>query len=418
MGAPAHSGKRLLAPTPEDAKTVQLIAAYTGSADHVETSLSKNDVEYIDESGRALFGSNTICRHLARSSPHSKALLGADVETAAVVSQWMSMRYSLLLPISEEALRTLESHLATRTFILGTTLSLADLTLFGALHQAVANFPPAQLRRFRSIVRWFDYLQHVADKTGIFKPVAFQIPEPDLKPPTIPPPKAKGEAAKEAASSAKAGADVAPGAAAVAASPADPSAPADAAKKDKKKEKKEKAKGGEAKPAVASKDEPRVDQLDIRVGQIVKIGPHPDADSLYVEEIDLGEGQPRQIVSGLVKFVPVEKMENRRVVVVCNLKPAKMRGVLSSGMVLCASNAAHDEVDPINPPEGVPVGERITFEGYANEPDAQLNPKKNIFGKLAPDLLTNTEGVANYKGVPFMTSRGPVTASIPNAMVA
>ena len=46
-------------------------------------------------------------------------------------------------------------------------------------------------------------------------------------------------------------------------------------------------------------------------------------------------------------------------------------------------------MDPINPPEGVPVGERITFEGYDNEPDAQLNPKKNVFGKLAPDLLTN-----------------------------
>ena len=42
---------------------------------------------------------------------------------------------------------------------------------------------------------------------------------------------------------------------------------------------------------------------------------------------------PVQIVSGLVKFVPLEKMENRRVVVLCNLKPAKMRGVLSSGMV-------------------------------------------------------------------------------------
>ncbi len=38
-------------------------------------------------------------------------------------------------------------------------------------------------------MRWFDYLQHVADKTGVFKPVAFQIPEPDLKPPTAPPPK-------------------------------------------------------------------------------------------------------------------------------------------------------------------------------------------------------------------------------------
>ena len=34
-------------------------------------------------------------------------------------------------------------------------------------------------------------------------------------------------------------------------------------------------------------------------------------------------------------------------------------------------------------------GERITFEGFSNEPDAQLNPKKNVFGKLAPDLQTN-----------------------------
>ena len=85
MGAPAHSGKRLLAPTPEDAKTIQLIAAYTGSADQIETSGSKSDVEYVDEPGRVLFGSNTICRHLARSSPHSEALLGADAETAAVV---------------------------------------------------------------------------------------------------------------------------------------------------------------------------------------------------------------------------------------------------------------------------------------------------------------------------------------------
>lgn len=35
------------------------------------------------------------------------------------------------------------------------------------------------------------------------------------------------------------------------------------------------------------------------------------------------------------------------------------------------------------------MGERITFEGFGNKPDAQLNPKKNVFGKLAPDLLTS-----------------------------
>ncbi len=40
-----------------------------------------------------------------------------------------------------------------------------------------------------------------------------------------------------------------------------------------------------------------------------------------------------QIVSGLVKFVPLDQMQQRKVVVLCNLKPAKMRDVLSSGMV-------------------------------------------------------------------------------------
>jgi tRNA-binding EMAP/Myf-like protein len=41
----------------------------------------------------------------------------------------------------------------------------------------------------------------------------------------------------------------------------------------------------------------RIDQLDIRVGQIMKVDRHPDADTLYVEEIDLGEEKPRQVTS-------------------------------------------------------------------------------------------------------------------------
>ena len=84
MGATGDSGTRLLAPTPEDAKTIQLIAAYTGAA-HMEASASKSDVEFVDESGHAIIGSNTICRHLARSSPRFEPLLGADAETAAMV---------------------------------------------------------------------------------------------------------------------------------------------------------------------------------------------------------------------------------------------------------------------------------------------------------------------------------------------
>lgn len=52
---------------------------------------------------------------------------------------------------------------------------------------------------------------------------------------------------------------------------------------------------GSRKAAPAAKDaEARIDQLDIRVGQIVRVEQHPNADSLYVEEIDLGEEKPRQ----------------------------------------------------------------------------------------------------------------------------
>lgn len=79
-------------------------------------------------------------------------------------------------------------------------------------------------------------------------------------------------------------------------------------------------------------------RLDIRVGKIVEVSKHPDADSLYVEKIDLGEpAGPRTIVSGLVNFVPIEEMQDRLVVVLANLKPANLRGVASHGMVLCAS---------------------------------------------------------------------------------
>ena len=84
--------------------------------------------------------------------------------------------------------------------------------------------------------------------------------------------------------------------------------------------------------------------------------------------------------------------------------------------VLCASNAAHDQVDPIIPPEGVPLGERITFEGFSNEPDAQLNPKKNIFGKLAPALLTNA-GKPPYQHYPDGIACSPLSMMLPLLLV-
>lgn len=92
-------------------------------------------------------------------------------------------------------------------------------------------------------------------------------------------------------------------------------------KKDKPK--KEKAPAAE-KPKEAPEAPMDVGRLDMRVGKIVEVSLHPDAESLYLEKIDCGEPNLRTVVSGLVKHVPLKEMENRMVIVLCNLKPAKV----------------------------------------------------------------------------------------------
>jgi len=166
------------------------------------------------------------------------------------------------------------------------------------------------------------------------------------------------------------------------------------------KEPKEKKPKKEKAPATAAASEPEapvdVGRLDLRVGKIIDVQRHPDADSLYLEKIDCGEAQPRTVVSGLVKFVPIEEMRDRLVVVLCNLKPAKMRGVTSEAMVMCASTP--EKVEVLSPPAGAAPGDLVHCDGYTRQPDAVLNPKKKIFETVAPDLLTNDQLVACYKG--------------------
>ena len=83
------------------------------------------------------------------------------------------------------------------------------------------------------------------------------------------------------------------------------------------------------------------------------------------------------------------------VVLLCNLKPVKMRGVTSHAMVMCASTP--DKVEILSPPESSKPGDLVEFEGYPRQPDAQLNPKKKIFEACAPDLKTSGDLVALYK---------------------
>ncbi|NXG17483.1 SYYC protein, partial [Grallaria varia] len=152
-------------------------------------------------------------------------------------------------------------------------------------------------------------------------------------------------------------------------------------------------------------------RLDIRVGKVISVEKHPDADSLYVEKIDVGEAEPRTVVSGLVQFVPKEQLQDRLVVLLCNLKPQKMRGVESQGMVLCASSVGEPrQVEPLDPPSGCCAGERVYVEGYeGGEPDEELKPKKKVFEKLQADFRVSEDCVAQWKQRNFLTKLGRVS---------
>lgn len=92
--------------------------------------------------------------------------------------------------------------------------------------------------------------------------------------------------------------------------------PPEPAKPKKKKEPKE------SKP---STDLPvDIGRLDLRIGKVEDVQRHPDADALYVLKINCGEAQPRTVCSGLVKYIPIEELRDRSVLVLCNLKPVKV----------------------------------------------------------------------------------------------
>jgi len=76
-------------------------------------------------------------------------------------------------------------------------------------------------------------------------------------------------------------------------------------------------------------------------------------------------------------------------------------------MVLCASNADHTAVEFAVPPEGAKIGERVSFEGYDGQPEAENKvAKKKMFEALAPDLQTDGNGEVAWKGAKGLTSAG------------
>ncbi|HKV37176.1 MAG TPA: methionine--tRNA ligase [Pyrinomonadaceae bacterium] len=100
-------------------------------------------------------------------------------------------------------------------------------------------------------------------------------------------------------------------------------------------------------------------KVDLRVGQVLSAERLPKSDKLLLLKIDLGEEQPRQVLAGIAQYYEPEKLIGRKVVIVANLKPRKLRGFESQGMVVAASYGEEGKPVIATFTEDVPNGARL-----------------------------------------------------------
>lgn len=98
-------------------------------------------------------------------------------------------------------------------------------------------------------------------------------------------------------------------------------------------------------------------KMDLRVGKVVKVEDHPNADKLYVIQLDIGGGETRQTVAGLKGHYTAEELMGKTAAVICNLEPAVLRGERSESMMLAAQHG--DTVVLIVPEREMEPGSKI-----------------------------------------------------------
>jgi methionyl-tRNA synthetase len=98
--------------------------------------------------------------------------------------------------------------------------------------------------------------------------------------------------------------------------------------------------------------------MDLRVAQITSCEEVEGADKLYRLSIDVGE--ERTIVAGIKQYYTKEELAGKKIVVVTNLEPRKIRGILSHGMLLAASTADKSMVVLLTPDKDVPNGSKVS----------------------------------------------------------
>ena len=143
-------------------------------------------------------------------------------------------------------------------------------------------------------------------------------------------------------------------------------------------------------------------KLNLKVAEILEACEHPGAEKLYVLQIDLGT-EKRQLVAGLKPYFKADELKGKHIVAVTNLKPAKLKGIESAGMLLAAEYKG--KVALLQAPKSNP-GEQVFLEGITQE-IAEITLKE--FQKAQ---MTTKNKKAIYKGKPLKTSKEEINAEI------
>ncbi|EFP89617.1 methionyl-tRNA synthetase [Puccinia graminis f. sp. tritici CRL 75-36-700-3] len=333
-------------------------------------------------------------------STDCKTLLADSDEEKETGLSWVERLTSLNAKPDSPKLKELDDYLQSRTFMIGTKLSAVDIVAYTNLHSYMSSASQQDKLQHPSVTRHFDFIQNISPvRQASEQDPTLALVQIDVT--DVPEVERKAAVPEKKEKKAKASTTDEPAAQSHSKAPAPASGEgkkvAGGEKQKANPEKKEKKKGGDGgdskKAAPAADGPPMPHMIDMRVGKIIHVEKHPDADSLYVEKIDFGEPEPRTVVSGLVNYIPIEEMRDRLLVGICNLKPANMRGVKSFAMVLAATSkdgkGGPGSVELVAPPPGSEPGDRIYFEGFENHnPIEQLNPKKKQFETIQPNFTT------------------------------
>ncbi len=131
------------------------------------------------------------------------------------------------------------------------------------------------------------------------------------------------------------------------------------------------------KPEIKKEAKPSFADLDLEVGQITEVKVHPDAEKLYIEKVKMIDGE-RQIVSGLVPYFEGDELLDKKVIIVKNLAPAKLRGVESQGMLLVAEDK-DDNLELLSSADWK-IGDKVTAKGIESKPKKEIAFKE--FSKI------------------------------------